>query len=318
MTDDRAEFLARIATLYYYDDLSQQEIADQVAVSRSNVSRLLKEARNAGIVEITIRHPLHREVALERRLAEQFGLREVGVCQTVVNDPQATLDRVARLAARLLDSYLQHARVLGISWGTTVHAIAHTFRPARHYDVEVVQMMGGVGAAEPAIDGPALAQRLARGLTGRHRYLHAPLIVDTPEIAQALLAQRNIAETLQLAANADVALVGIGTLEPDVSSLLRAGYLTPEEFDRIRAAGAVGDICGRHFDIHGQPVAAEIDARLISITHAAIARLPLVIGAAASAIKAPAILGALRGRYLDVLVTDSAAAERILTLAAHM
>jgi deoxyribonucleoside regulator len=318
MSDNRDELLANVATLYYYHDLSQQEIADQVAVSRSNVSRLLKEARDRGIVEIYIRHPLQRDAALEARLVEQFGLREAGICRTVAGSEQATLSRLANLAVRLLETHLENAKVLAISWGTTIHAIAHSFMPRRHYDIEVVQMMGGVSPTDPAIDGPALAERLSRSLNGRYRYLHAPLIVDSAETAQALFAQRNIAETLKIAAQADVALVGIGALVPGTSSLLRAGYLSKTEFEQITAAGAVGDICAHHFDLQGRLCAHKYDERLIAVKLEEIAAIPLVIGAAFGLLKVQAILGALRGGYLDVLVTDSLTAEAVLNLAAQM
>ena len=315
MNHNRDVLLAEIATRYYLLDQSQQEIADQFDISRSNISRLLKEARERGIVEIFIRHPLGRDALLERRLAEHFGLREAGVVQAIPGDLPATLDQTALVASKMLDGCLINARILGISWGTTLYAIAHVFVPQRRYDVEVVQMMGGVGSTDPVVDGPAIAQRLALALTNRYRYLHAPLIVDTPAIAQALLAQRNIAETLNIAAQADVALVGIGAVEPSVSSLMRAGYLKPEEFHAIRAAGVVGDICGRHFDIAGQPAAPEIDGRLITITLDQLARIPTVVGVACGAAKARAILGALRGGYLDILITDSVAAEAVFALA---
>jgi deoxyribonucleoside regulator len=216
----------------------------------------------------------------------------------------------------VLEQFLPAARVLGISWGTTINAIAQTFQPQQHFDVEVVQMMGGVGGPDPVIDGPALAQRLAHALTDRYRYLHAPLIVDTATTATALYRQHSIAETLNVAARSDVALVGIGAVERDVSSLMRAGYLTPDEFDVLQRAGVVGDICARHFDIQGRPLVPEIDQRLIAITLEQIALIPVVIGVACGEIKAKAILGALRGGYLNVLITDAVTAEAILTLAA--
>lgn len=315
MAVDRDELLAQIATLYYHHDKSQQEIADQLELSRSNVSRMLKEAHERSIVEIFIRHPLRRVAQLEQQLVERFGLREAGVVEALPHNDETTLARAAQLAARMLDTALEQANVLGISWGTAVYATVDAFAPRRRHDLEVVQLMGGVSPSDPAIDGPALVQRIARRLTNRYRYLHAPLIVDAPEVAQALLAQRNVAETLDVARQADVALVGIGALTPGVSSLLRAGYLAREEFDAIKAQGVVGDICARHFDRDGRKAAPHLDARLISITLDELVTIPTVIGVACTAAKAAALLGALRGRYVDLLVTDSAAAEAVLQLA---
>jgi deoxyribonucleoside regulator len=314
MADERDELLAHVATQYYLLDKSQQDIADQLDISRSNISRMLKEARERGIVEIVIRHPLRRVVALEHRLVDQFGLQDAGVVLADPANPERTLNRAAELAARLLEQSLDDRQILGISWGTAVHATANAFAPRRHYDVEVVQLMGGIGPTDPMIDGPALAQRFAQRLSNRYRYLHGPLVVDAPEIAQALLAQRNNAETLEVARRSHVALVGIGALDPDVSSLLRAGYLSRAEFDAIRERGIVGDICARHFDQFGRPAAPELDRRLISITLDDLAAIPRVIGVACGEAKAVAILAALRGNHLDALVTDSLTAEAILRL----
>ncbi|MDW8403490.1 sugar-binding transcriptional regulator [Chloroflexus sp.] len=315
MIEERDELLARIATLYYHNDLSQQEIAQRIGLSRSNISRLLKEARDRGIVEIHIHHPIKRDLALEQQICEHFGLQAARVVNTVAGDFQATLWKVAHTAGELLNEYLRNAKIFAISWGTTVHAIVEAFNPRHRYDVEVVQLMGGVLSSDPAIDGPTLVQRLAHSLTGRYRYLHAPLIVDRAEVAQALISQRNIVESLEVAERADVALVGIGALDATVSSLLRAGYLSEAEFATIISLGGVGDICARHFDAQGRPVAPEIDARIIAISLERLAAIPTVIGAACGIVKAKAILGALRGGYLDILVTDSATAAAVLELA---
>jgi len=314
MIDRREELLARIANLYYNQDLSQQEIAQQMGISRSNISRLLKEARDQGIVEIYIHYPIARDQELERQLGERFRLRESAIVRTEHRDTAATLQRTAQLAARILDENLRGAAILGISWGTTVNAVIDAFNPRWRHDVEVVQLMGGIASTEVSIDGPVLVQRLARSLTGRYRYLHAPLIVDRPEIAEGLLSQRKIAEALEMATRADVALVGIGALDMQISSLLRAGYLSIEEFRMIGMCGVVGDICARHFDKDGRSVVPAVDARLISVQLQDLARIPTVIGTACGQAKAAAILGALRGHYLDILVTDSATAEAILQL----
>jgi deoxyribonucleoside regulator len=315
MANNRDELLAEIATLYYYHDQSQQDIADQLELSRSNISRMLKEARERGIVEIFIHHPLRRVTRLEQQLSKRFGLREVGVVQTIPGTDAATLARAAELAARLLDAALENVQVLGLGMGSSVSATVNAFAPRRQYDVEVVQLTGGIGLPEAMIDGPALVERMARRLTNRFRYLHAPLIVDSPTIARGLLEQRDVAGTLSLAGQSDIALVGVGALRPDISSLLRAGYLSLGELNALKASGVVGDICARHFDRYGHKAAPELADRVIAITLDELSAIPTVIGVACTVAKAEALLGALRGGYLDILVTDSAAAEAVLELA---
>ncbi len=315
MLDGRDELLAQIATLYYDLGKSQQEIAGELGLSRSNISRMLKEARERGIVEIFIHHPLRRVSHLEQQLCKWFGLREAAVVESVPGDDDLTLARAAKFAARLLDQALENVQVLGISLGRAVHATVNAFTPSRRFDVEVVQLMGAGSQANPAFDGPALIEQAARRLTNRARYLYAPNIVDSALIARALVEQTNLAATLMLARQADVALVGIGALAPVVSGLVVANVLTPEELSTFKANGVVGDICGRHFDRYGQQVISDLDNRVIAITLDELKAIPNVIGVACTAAKVEAVLGALRGGYLDTLVTDSAAAEAVLALA---
>ncbi|MDP9314948.1 MAG: sugar-binding transcriptional regulator [Chloroflexota bacterium] len=311
----RDELLAQVATLYYDLGKSQQEIAIEFDLSRSNISRMLKEARERGIVEIFIHHPLRRVMHLEQELCKRFGLREAAVVECVPGNDDLTLTRAAKLAARVLDQTLENVQLLGISLGRAVHATVNAFTPSRRFDVEVVQLMGAGSQLNPAFDGPALVDQTARRLTNRVRYLYAPNIVDSAVVARALLEQTNLALTLTLARQAEVALVGIGALSPVVSGLVGANVLTPEELDAFRADGVVGDICGRHFDRFGHKVTSDLDDRVIAITLDELKAIPNVIGVACTATKVEAILGALRGGYLDTLVTDSAAAEGVLTLA---
>lgn len=315
MADNRDELLAQIATLYYDLGKSQQEIAVAYDLSRSNVSRMLKEARERGIVEIFIHHPLRRVTWLEQQLCERFGLREAGVVEAVLGNDDLTLTQVAKLSARVLDQCLENTQVLGLSLGRAVRATVNAFSPRRRYDVEVVQLMGGGSQADPSMDGPALIEQTARRLTNRVRYLYAPIIVDSAVIARGLLEQQNIAATLTLARQCDVALVGIGALSPVVSGLVGANFLTQEELDALKADGVVGDICGRHFDRQGHKVTLDLDNRVIAITLDELKAIPSVIGVTCTATKAEAVLGALRGGYLDMLVTDAAAAEAVLELA---
>ena len=176
-------------------------------------------------------------------------------------------------------------------------------------------MIGAAGRGDPLIDGPELARSLAQTLGADYYTLNAPLIVDDPSIRHALLQESNIRETLALASQADVALVGIGSVEPDISSLVRAGYTQPKEMMAIKATGAIGDICACHYDKDGRILDIDINQRAIGVSLETISRPNcVVIGVAGGAGKAPAILGALRGHYIDILVTDSLAVERILDL----
>lgn len=311
---DHTELLARVAALYYEENLTQAEIARGIHTSRSTVSRLLQEARKTGIVEIAVHYPWKRSRQMEQQLFQRFHLREVIVLDAQGLPYEETLDGLGVLAARYLKSILIEGAILGISWGTAVHSTVQALRPDRGLPITVVQMIGAVGMGNPQIDGPDLARWLANVYGGEYRYLHAPLIVDDAQVREMLLQEPSIRETLSLAHRADIALLGIGSLVPDVSSLLRAGYLDQEALDQLRAQGAVGDICARHYDAQGRMLDIELNHRIVGIELETLHSIERVIGVAGGEAKAEAILGALRGGHVNVLVTDDATARKVLAL----
>jgi deoxyribonucleoside regulator len=310
----RDDLIAEVATLYYRSRLDQEEIARRVGVSRSTVSRMLSEALETGVVEIRIRRSLPLEEELQRELVRQFGLRDALVLDANGRRDD-TLDRIGRLTARYLDTTLSEGDVLAISWGTGVRAVADGLEPKAPRNVEVIQMLGGAGSRNLDVDGTELARRLAGLLGGRCRYLNVPLVVDDEEVAAALLRQRGVRETLAAAAQADLAIVGIGALVPSVSSLLRAGHLTRRDITQIRRSGAVGDVCGHLFTVDGDLIDAEIARRIVAVGVAALRRIPRVVGIAVGTEKVEAILGAMRSRLVNVLATDDATAREVLGIA---
>jgi deoxyribonucleoside regulator len=312
--DNRLELLAEVATLYYEDGLTQEEIASRLSISRSNISRLLTEARVKGVVEIRINYPWQTSPALQTQFIERFGLSAARILKNGHLDYQQMLRGLGTLAARYLERMIIDPSTLAIGWGTAVYEVVNALRPIKALDVDVVQMIGALGSGDQLIDGPELARVLANRLGGRFHYLHAPLIVGSADMQQALIGEARIHETLEMARQASIAVVGIGSVEPNLSSLIRAGYLTKQELSAIRECGAVGDICARQFNIRGEILDINLNQRVVGIDCAALKRIGCVIGVAGGALKAPAILGALRGGFIDVLVTDAQAAEAVLQL----
>lgn len=314
---ERELLISEVATLYYQDELSQEEIAQRLGISRSAVSRMLKEAKREGIVEIHINYHWLTDQELQNIFSEKYGLRMVRILKIASESYERILRGLGDLTARYLEGILKENAILAIGWGTAVHKVVEALRPVKLPGVQIVQMIGAVGKGNPFIDGPELARILAQKLGGKWYYLHAPLLVRDERIRKALMAEPAIRETLALASQADVAIVGIGSVEPSVSSLLRAGYVTNEELEELKEKGAVGDICARHFDIQGNILDVELNKRVIGISIDQLRKIKCVIGVAGGKIKAPAILGALRGKFIDALVTDSETAKEILKLEAE-
>ncbi len=310
----RTELLAQVASLYYEDDLTQAEVARRIGTSRSTISRLLHEARDAGVVEIIIHYPWKTSPEVEHDLSTRFHLRQARVLVGRDRPYEEILRGLGILAARYIESILAEGTILGISWGTAVYSTVRALQPDRRLPITVVQMIGAVGTGDPLIDGPNLARLLANVYGGEYRCLHAPLIVEETHVREMLLQEPRIRETLSLARRADVALVGIGSLVPEVSSLLRAGYLDREALDQLRAQGAVGDVCARHYDAQGHVLDIELNQRIVGVELEAMHSIKQVIGVAGGEAKAEAILGTLRAGHVNVLVTDDAAARKVLAL----
>jgi DNA-binding transcriptional regulator LsrR (DeoR family) len=311
---ERIDFLAQVASMYYEDNLTQEQIAKEIGGSRSTVSRLLNEARESGVVEITIHHPWKTDPALERALVEVHGLQQAVVLTGGGRNQSEILRGLGILASRCVHPLLIDGSILGISWGTAVHSTVQALRPAVQIPLTVVQMIGAVGMGDPLIDGPDLARLLANTYGGEYRYLHAPLIVESQQVREAFHQELTIQETLELARKADIALVGIGSLDPLESSLRRAGYLDEADLANLSSLGAVGDICARHYDSSGQVLEVESNRRIVGIELDELRNIDRVIAVAGGVSKAEAIRGALRGGYVNVLVTDDLAAQKVLEL----
>lgn len=311
---ERRELLAQVASMYYEENVMQSEIAKRLNTSTSTISRLLQEARDAGVVEITIHYPWKSSAELEEQMVNRFDLLHVKVLLGHGRSYTQMLHGLGVLSAQYLESILSEGMTLGISWGTALYHTVKALQPARQFPIMVVQMIGAVGMSNPAIDGPDLARQLANLYEGECQYLYAPLIVADSHAKEVLLQQDQIHKVLEVARKADVALVGIGSPIPKVSSLLRAGYLTRDMLPELQNQGVVGDVCARHYDIHGRILDIELNQRVVGLELEALHQIDQVIGVAGGATKAKAILGALKGHHVNVLITDDTAAKKILAL----
>ena len=304
--------MSRIASLYYEVGLVQAEIARRVGVSRSTVARYLKEARELGIVEVRINHPMARARILEQQLKQRFSLVGAYVLADEGLEYQEMVQRLGALAAEYLYEQLHAEAVLGLTWGRAVSAVVRAMRRPGDFAVHTVQLSGSLGRMGPERDGLELARSLANLLGGRCIYLRAPLVVKTPELARALLEDPEISEALKAGAHAEFAIAGIGSVSTEQSTVIEAGHLFPEDLSILAAAGAVGDIGGRYFDAQGTECAVDQNARVIGIDLQQLKGIPRVVGVAGGSWKSQAILGALRGGLIDILVTDGPTAKLVL------
>lgn len=304
--------LVRAATLYYIDGLSQSEVADAIGVTRSNVSRVLAEARRNGIVEITVHDLFGRATELETRLLERFSLRDCRVAPTGGHD--SGLSRAGALGAEWLSEHLPVDGSIAVSWGSAIQAVVDAMPSAgRHPDIEVLPLVGGLSNVDSARDANVLVRALAAKIGATHRRLYAPAVVESSATRDALLREPAIGDVLAAARRATLAIVGIGTVGSGASSaIIESMHLDSGEGAAFSAAGAVGDCCTRFFDASGAPVPSTVDDRVIAIDLPQLTQIPTVVGVAAGRQKTAGMRAALAGDLLDVLVVDSELAEALL------
>ncbi|HEX9013367.1 MAG TPA: sugar-binding domain-containing protein, partial [Anaerolineaceae bacterium] len=274
----RLELMVRVARLYYEENLNQARIAQQLELSRPTVSRLLTEARSRKLVEIKIRYPWRSDPSLEAELIRAFPLKDARVLAAGELDDAETLAGVGVMGAQLVDIYLRDGMTLAISRGTGVYAAVQALHPQPQLRIRMVQMQGALG--DRVAYGSDVAYLLISRFSGDFHALNAPLLLENSASTEMLMREPSIRDTLDLASRADVALVGIGSIEPEVSSLFRHHLMSREELADLARQEVVGDIGGRFFGGDGEEAEIELNHRLVSVSLEAIRRIPVVIGVA--------------------------------------
>ncbi len=308
----RTNILADVAEMYYIEGKDQSDIALEIGVTRSMISRMLTEARSQGIVEIKVVRPIHSDHELEEAIKAKFGIESVFVVSMEEMKPEKILLNLGRAAAEVLKKFLQADLSIGVAWGTAVSATVDAVQLMGEPSIKVVQLVGAQGARNVEYDGHAIVKRLAEKLGGEGYYINAPYLCQTAEIAQSMRETRGIKETIDMGKQINVALLGIGTTEIEYSSLYLSGLLSEEEIEVIRKNGVVGDIASNYFHIDGSPYNDDFLNRMITIRLEDLKRVPVRIGIAGGSIKVNAIIGALNSKLVNYLVTDSITA-RLLT-----
>jgi lsr operon transcriptional repressor len=321
-----AELLLRVAWFYYKDELTQDEIAKRLSVSRASVGRMLDRARKVGLVSINLNADHLNAFEVSRNLRDTFGLSEALVVpdhQAEQGDHHALNARLGLGGAQFMSTHLRPGGTLGVGWGETVSRVIAATNFGAVGPVRMVTLTGGVDAYLPAFlssnnsssagpVGPA-GDGGADGDTTSATVIPTPIVASTPELAAALKAEPAIQQVLRQACAVDQAVVGVGTPAAD-ATIVQMGYLAGDDVRALRDLGVVGDILGQFFDADGRVVDLPIHARRIGIELADLANIPKVVGVAGGGHKADAILGALRGGFLDVLVTNEHTALRLLEM----
>jgi DNA-binding transcriptional regulator LsrR (DeoR family) len=305
MIDD--QMLVRVAWLYYMEGLTQDRIATRLRLTRLRVNRLLAEARQSGLVGITINASLTRCLELEATLRREHGLRDA----VIVPTPDDA-DLIPVLLGRATGAYLsrhleqQAVRGLGVGWGATLREAIRHVRPARHPELVVNSMMGGLTRGLE-INTFEIAAALAARLEAQCTYLAAPLYASSAPSRDLIAAQPVFREALERAAKNDLVVLSVGDLS-ERSLLIRYGLPGDVSAASLRKAGAVGDIMGQFLDTKGALVDHPLNLRALAPPVADLARFPTVVVASGGRNKSGVIAAVLRARLASVLICDEATA----------
>jgi deoxyribonucleoside regulator len=307
-SDDRLRLVAR---LYYLDGLGQSEVAKFAKVSQAKVSRLLALAKERGIVRISVADYEPRRRELEDRLRARFGLATAIVIKSSEGLEGADLRRtVGHFGAAAVDALIEPRDTVALAGGRTIHELVHHLPTTRTKSLTVVQAMGTVDSTVNAFDAQELGRVLAQRLGGSFHSMNTPAFIPEKRTRDALLELEQVRIVRDHLARARVALVGLGTLANSV--FVERGTLDPAMIRELVRAGAVGEVCGRFIDAHGDECATAWRDRVMSIPIEQLRRIPQVIGVVSGSDRSAAILAAIRGRIIKALVIDELGAGALL------
>jgi DNA-binding transcriptional regulator LsrR (DeoR family) len=306
---DSDQTIARVVWYYYVGNMTQQEIADRLGLTRLRVNRIIGQARAIGAVRIDVRLPLADCVALGAALAERYALQAVTVVPAM---PDVAEQRrvIGEEVVQMLDPLLTEGMGLGIGWGRTLRASMARLPRRSLSGSWVVSLMGGLTHGS-GLDSFEVSSQFAQALGAECWYLVAPLYCPSEESRRMLLSHRDLADAMRRAREVDVALLTCGDLSP--MSLIAELTAVREHREALQAAGAVGDMLGTFLDETGRVVDHELNRRVMAISAEELRQVPTSILASGGLHKVPILRGILTGGFVNRVVTDEACARALLS-----
>jgi DNA-binding transcriptional regulator LsrR (DeoR family) len=309
---DELRLMAKVARMYYIQELNQQAITEKLQLHQSTISRMLKKAKSLGLVRFSIATPPGTFADLEDQLASRFNLRDAVVVDCPAEGDAMVRDLGAALAY-FLETTLKPGRIIGISsWSRSLFEMVDALHPGNYCaGGKVVQILGGVGNVGSEFHAIHLAQRLAGSIGAKAVLLQSPAVIGSAEAQRVLSRDPVVQEASALFDKLDIALVGIGSMEPSRMLAASGNIFSRAERAELQRLGAVGDICFRFYNLEGQPIKSSLMKRVIGIDLDKLRACNSVVGVAGGMEKMQAILGALRGGLIDVLITDQRTGEAL-------
>lgn len=316
---NQERLMFRVLDMYYNEKLSQEVIAEKFHISRSTISRIITRAKKSGYITIHINYPMNSSMDLEKRFEKEFNLQEAVIAET---DNSLILDNIVPAsAAEYLFRIINDNQKVAMSWGTTLRRTVDymsVFVSGIKVIPKNVSIIPLLGSPKMDFDSSnqlnysnALSKKLGSILKSKSYSLSSPMIVENKTVKGVLESEKQIGDIIEMGKAADIAIVGIGSVDGE-SSPLFSGLITSDEQKELVKKGIVGEIAARYYNSFGEIVKTKIDDRLIGANASEILAIPLRVGIAYGHKKVKAIRAALEGNLINSIVTDSITAEEIL------
>lgn len=314
MKEDKKKLLAKVAYMYYEQELTQAQIAKELAIYRTTVSRMLSQAKAEGIVEIKINHFDASLFELEEQLKQTFGLTAVELVATDSDaSEEAKEEQLAKTAGTWIRRQLSDDMVIGLSWGASVGRAVNKIDPKQLSDVSVVPVVGGPSHINSRYHVNTLVYELARKLNGHSLFVNATVIQETKELAEGIFNSKYFHDLKEYWKRLDLVIVGVGGPLSYHKSQWR-DLLSPADYEELKLREAVGDCCCRFYDSYGKLLNGPLNQRTIGLSIEELADVPQSVGIARGISKARSIAPLLERGYLKTLITDQETAQEILRL----
>lgn len=302
--------LIKVANMYYIENMKQNDIADKLGVNRTTISKYLKRAMQAGIVQISIANDSYEN--LESALESKFGLKEVYIVDSSI-DTEEVKNNTGKAGLAFLKRILNDHDVVGFAWGSSMAGIAKNavLEHCSEIKADMVPLVGGPENVDSEFHVNTIVYKIAHAFRAQSHYLYAPALSKTAEIRKAIMQDVNYQKIANFWEQLDIAVVGVGAPVKH-SNIVWAGAFGKESIEELAAAGVVGEICSVFYDANGQTVTTSLSDKIIAVHLDKLRNLRYSIGIATSPEKVPAIHGALKGKLLNVLITDAETANLLL------
>jgi deoxyribonucleoside regulator len=307
---EEKKLLSKISRLYYLEDINQQKIADKLNISRTKVSRYLTRAKKEKIVEIKINTDWEKFEELENAIENKFDIKECLVVPTYENEEEI-YRYMALSLGNILERTLKDGDRLGIGWGFTLRTVTNHLEANKKIDIKVIPLIGGLGKVGTGVHTNSVAKTIADKYGGVSYVIHSPAVLDNKEAKEIIEKDSNTSEIIEMSNIIDTAIIGISDIGSE-STLIKTGNFKLEDFNYLNNLGVAGDANLIFINESGEHVNNKIDERIVRAPVDKIKKINNVIGITFGPEKIKVIKGALKGKIINILITDEETAIKIL------